>query len=98
MDLVWKEPISDGGSPITSYIIEKKDKYSTMWEKAAETQTPECKGTVTGLVEGNEYQFRVIAVNKAGPGVPSDASKTFTAKPRFRKYITLFKTRLIRVN
>lgn len=35
------------------------------------------------MIEGNEYQFRVIAVNKAGQSRPSDASKNFVAKPRF---------------
>ncbi|XP_055385446.1 twitchin isoform X34 [Condylostylus longicornis] len=83
VELIWAEPASDGGSPITGYIIEKKDKYSPMWEKALETTSPQPIATVSGLIEGNEYQFRVIAVNKAGPSEPSDASKTFTAKPRF---------------
>lgn len=85
VDLKWKEPVSDGGTPITGYIIEKKDKYSTMWEKALERDVPVCSGLVTGLIEGNEYQFRVIAVNKAGQSEPGEASRTFIAKPRFRK-------------
>ncbi|XP_050099309.1 twitchin isoform X9 [Anopheles aquasalis] len=80
--LKWPEP-DDGGSPITGYIIEKKDKYSPIWEKAIETSSPNPTATVGGLVEGNEYQFRVIAINKAGPSNPSDSSRTFTAKPRF---------------
>lgn len=83
VELTWPEPASDGGSSITGYIIEKKDKYSPMWEKALETNTSAPTGTVHGLIEGNEYQFRIIAVNKAGLSAPSDASKTFTAKPRF---------------
>ncbi|CAB0002803.1 unnamed protein product, partial [Nesidiocoris tenuis] len=83
VDLVWAEPTSDGGSPITGYIIEKKDKYSGIWEKALETTGCSPQGLVTGLVEGNEYQFRVIALNKAGMSKPSEPSKTFIAKPRY---------------
>nr|CAD7424747.1 unnamed protein product [Timema monikensis] len=83
VDLVWKEPVSDGGSPIIGYIVEKKDKYSMMWEKAVETNVGTPQAVVHGLIEGNEYQFRVIAVNKAGQSEPGDASKNFTAKPRF---------------
>lgn len=43
------------------------------------------KGTVPNLTEGEEYEFRVIAVNKGGPGEPSEASKPVIAKPRFCK-------------
>ena len=90
MDLVWKEPFTDGGSPITGYIIEKKDKYTSLWEKALETNTPKPQALITGLIEGNEYQFRVIAINKAGQSEPGECSKTFLAKPRFCTSIYTF--------
>lgn len=89
VDLKWHEPTSDGGSPITGYIIEKKDKYSPIWEKALETTSSKPFASVHGLVEGNDYQFRVIALNAAGPSAPSEPSKIFTAKPRFCKYFLL---------
>lgn len=83
IELIWKEPASNGGSPITGYVVEKKDKYSPMWEKALETSSNTPLATVNGLIEGNEYQFRVIALNKAGASEPSEPSKTFIAKPRY---------------
>lgn len=84
-DLTWTPPASDGGAPITSYIIEKKDKYSTKWQKACETIGDKCEARVSDLIEGMEYNFRVRAVNKAGPGEPSDPSTPVIAKPRFCK-------------
>lgn len=86
MDLTWKPPESDGNAAITHYIIEKREKGNPKWEKAAEVPGDQTKGTAPFLTEGKDYEFRVIAVNKAGPGEPSAASKTVTAKPRFCKY------------
>lgn len=85
VQLRWDAPAFDGGAPITSYIIEKKDKHSTKWQKAAETIGNACECRVNDLLEGMEYEFRVKAVNKAGPGEPSDPSDKVIAKPRNRK-------------
>lgn len=81
--ITWKAPESDGGAPITGYIIEKKDNNTTKWTKALETKTPKCEARIPDLVEGQKYQFRVKAVNKAGPSKPSQASDTLLAKDRF---------------
>lgn len=85
----WTPPSNDGGSPITGYIIEKREKGSPKWTKAGETGPHETKGTVDNLDEGAEYEFRVKAVNAAGPGEPSQASKSVITKPRKRKRIDI---------
>lgn len=86
MDLQWTAPLSDGGSPITSYIIEKKDKYSSKWQKACELIGDACEGRVPDLIEGMEYTFRVRAVNKGGAGEASIPSDVIVAKVRFCKF------------
>lgn len=86
VELQWKRPDEDGGSPITGYIIEKRDKYSPTWEKCAEVDGDTNRGKVNDLVEGTQYEFRVRAVNKAGPGEPSEASKSHLARPKNRKH------------
>lgn len=91
VELKWDKPESDGGSPITGYIIEKRDKYNPNWEKCAEVEGDTPRGKVDDLIEGTPYEFRIRAINKAGPGEPSDASKIHVARPKNRKYSVRFK-------
>ena len=82
VDLKWTKPSDDGGAPITGYVIEYKDKYSTEWVSGPEVSGDQTSCTVPNLKEGNEYKFRVRAVNKAGPGAPSDPTNNILCKPR----------------
>lgn len=85
VNLKWAPPASDGGAPIEKYIIEKKDRFKPDWEKASEVPGDVTEARVEDLKERGEYQFRVVAVNKAGPSEPSDASKMQIIKHRARK-------------
>merc|ERR1719154_289266 len=83
-DLRWSRPETDGGSPITGYVIEYRDRF-TDWKTCQEIQGDVLEGTVPDLTEGSQYEFRVRAVNKAGPGEPSDPTQPICAKHRFLK-------------
>lgn len=50
-------------------------------------QGPACNALVTGLKEGNTYQFRVKAVNRAGESEPSNPTNPHVAKARNRTYL-----------
>ena len=82
VQLEWKRPETDGGSPITGYVVEKKDKYSGGWEPCATVEGDTNTARVPDLIEGVQYEFRVRAVNKGGPGEPSDATQPHTARPK----------------
>lgn len=46
---------------------------------------PDTECTIGGLVEDMEYEFIVIAINRAGEGIPSAASNSVLAKDLTRE-------------
>lgn len=62
--LKWDRPIRDNGAPITGYIVEMMDKDSGEFVKAIEVPGNQNTATVPKLEEGQQYKFRVKAVNK----------------------------------
>lgn len=56
------------------------------WLKVNNYPTPNTTFTVQDLHEGSKYEFRVIAVNEAGPGKPSKPTEPITAGHQRCKY------------
>ena len=84
--VAWQPPKEDGGSPLTGYHVERCLAKSDRWLKISKGLVAELKFTVTDLVEGNEYQFRISAENKVGVGPPSSPCPPFVAKDAFSEY------------
>jgi titin len=82
--LSWKPPRQDGGAEITNYVIEHRVEGGFKWVKTTETILI-TQYTLKGLVEGNVYEFRVAAENKAGVGPASDPTMPVTVKEPISK-------------
>lgn len=75
VNLAWQKPAYDGGSKITGYIVEKRDLPNGRWTKASFTNVIETQFSVSGLTQGNQYEFRVFAKNAVGSiSNPSDVA------------------------
>ena len=87
--LQWKPPKDDGGAKIDKYVVEKKPKGSQKWQKVPGT-SKECEATVKNLEEGEEYDFRVMAVNENGESMPLTTAHPIKAKHPFgmKKYFS----------
>ena len=93
MDLKWQEPLDDGGAAVTSYHIEAKIRGEVEdWQLWETVDTNRTKVAIQTIQKGKSYQFRVIAINKAGKSDPSHPSRSKEAQPRSRelcRYIKL---------
>jgi hypothetical protein len=63
----WSEPLDDGGSPVTSYTVQRRT-GTDAWGDPVEVSAPTTSLLVTGLTNGVRYGFRVRATNVAGSG------------------------------
>ena len=57
--------------------MERRDRGDE-WIKCNTYLVPGTSHTVSHLSEGGRYEFRVLAVNDAGPGAPSRPSESVT--------------------
>jgi hypothetical protein len=61
-------PVSNGGSVISSYLIEYNDKKDFTGKDRGKHSTGASTYTIQDLTPGRKYYIRVLAVNENGPG------------------------------
>lgn len=80
MMLNWSDPDDDGGSDVTGFIIERREPKMHTWRQPIETPSSKCE--IVGIIEGQEYIFRVVAKNKYGCGPPVDLGPIRAVDPQ----------------
>eukprot|EP00063_Salmo_salar_P057342 XP_014032177.1 PREDICTED: titin-like [Salmo salar] len=84
MTICWKRPESDGGSSISGYVIEKREKSGLRWVQVNTKPVNDLRVKASNLCEGCEYEYRVYAENVAGLSPPSIPCKLTKAEdPQF---------------
>ena len=86
VSLSWTAP-DNGGASITDYVVQYSSNSGTNWTSGGTTSTS--PATVTNLVNGTAYQFRVAAVNSIGTGSFSVASASVTPRSSVTATLTI---------
>ena len=73
-------PEHDGGAKIEYFVIQKRETSRLAWTNVA-TDLQANRFKVTKLLKGNEYIFRVMAINKYGVGEPIESVPVICANP-----------------
>lgn len=66
ISVAWEAPKTDGGAPISAYLVETCLSVSTNWRRAGLVDGNTMSFNLTGLVEGDYYFVRVYSENEAG--------------------------------
>ena len=89
----WQPPESDGGTPVTKYLIEKCDAKRKSWNKVAELEAKNLTYVVPKLYEDQPYLFRVSAINAEGQGKPLQSdTEVIPKKPAGMLYSNMMLT------
>ncbi|XP_049611146.1 myosin binding protein Ha isoform X4 [Syngnathus scovelli] len=72
--LEWTPPKDNGNTEITGYIVQKADKKTGEWFTVME-HYHRLTATVSDLIMGNSYLFRVFSINKVGISEKSAVTK-----------------------
>lgn len=86
VSLKWLPPAYDGGSPITNYIIQKRETTTANWMDVS-SAVARCTMKIMKLTTGLEYQFRIRAENRYGISEHIDSPAVAVSLPYSKKFL-----------
>ncbi len=79
INLAWTAPSSNGGSPITGYMVQRSANGGSTWTTvASNTGSTATTYSDTGLLASTTYTYEVSAINAAGASPPSNIASATT--------------------
>ena len=79
--ITWEPPVTDGGAPVLHYVVERREVRGPRWVRMQQATVRAPPYTLTNVLEGNQYEFRVSAENVIGVSEPSEMSQSVVALP-----------------
>jgi len=80
INLSWTAPSDNGGSAITSYMIERSQDNGNTWSTiASNTGSTATTYSDMGLAPNTTYTYRVSAINSVGTSSPSNTASATTS-------------------
>ena len=68
VSLSWSAPSDNGGAPVSDYVVKYKMASAAEWNTFDDGTGTGTTATITGLTNGIQYEFRIMAVNSEGSG------------------------------
>lgn len=82
----WQPPTSNGGSPLTGYVVERREEGRLSWMYCGRTDADVTILTCPSLTENTQYHFRVYAENRYGRSEPLETEYPLIPKRIFGKH------------
>ncbi len=89
VNVTWNMPSSDGGSPITDYLIYRKAGDTGTYVYVGSVPASQLYYNDTDVQGGVTYYYFITAKNSAGEGTPSDVVSTTTTVPELNPIVIL---------
>ncbi len=76
----WKKPLNDGGSPITGYLVKRRDIERPVWVKCGRVSADTYRAAIRDLAEGCQYTVQIFAENTEGLSEPLELDEPIQPK------------------